>query len=119
MTNRTTRSGIHPFAHFRDASRVQAWAFALIAVSLADLVMTYLLLQASPHFYESNPVADWFFKRWNMAGMTAYKFVIVGVIVVLCEVIERARPGWGQWVLALGFVATFYAFARGLSLYLG
>jgi hypothetical protein len=114
-----SRSGIHPFVHFRDASRVQALAFVLIAVSLADLIMTYLLLQASPRFYESNPVADWFFRRWNMAGMTAYKFVIVGVIVILCEVIERARPGWGQWVLALGCVATALAFARGLSFYLG
>jgi Domain of unknown function (DUF5658) len=98
---------------------VQTLAAILVAWSLADLFMTYLLLQASPHYYEANPVANWFFTKWNMPGMTVYKFAIVGIVITLCEIIERARPGWGQWVLVAGCVATAIVFARGLLFYLG
>ena len=45
---------------------------------------------------ELNPVAQWVFVRWNVAGLTVYKFSMVGLIVVLGETIERHRPGVGR-----------------------
>jgi hypothetical protein len=88
-------------------------------LSAADLFMTFLLLRTSPTFYESNPVAQWVFQRWNIAGMVLFKFSVIGFVIVLGELIERRRPRWGKAVLLVGCVATAYAFAHGLRLYLG
>ena len=69
--------------------------------------MTYALLrQGHVRFYETNPVALWFFRRWNIAGMTAFKFLLVGLIAALCELVERRRPGLGRRVLRLGCLTT-------------
>ena len=75
----------------------------LVVLSIFDILMTYALLRQGFHFYESNPVAQWWFTRWNMAGMTVFKFLAVAV--VSCEVVERRRPGLGRAVLSLGIVA--------------
>ena len=104
--------------YFAESSRNQFLAVVFLAVSLADLLMTYLLLQISPQFYESNPVADWAFQKGNMLGMTIYKFVLAGIVITVCEIIERKRPGGGKFVLAIGCIATMFAFARGLYFYL-
>ena len=103
--------------YFAESSRNQALAVFFLALSLADLVMTYLLLQISPQFYESNPVANWAFQQGNILGMTIYKFVLAGIVITVCEVIERKRPGWGKVVLAIGCVATAIVFAKGLYFY--
>ena len=106
-------------AYFREASRVQTFAACYIGMSLADLLMTYLLLRTSPHFHESNPVARLIFERWNIMGMTFYKIAVVILVVALAEVIERSRPGWGRLILLGGCGATAFAFLRGLQLLLG
>ena len=106
-------------AYFFESTRNKVLVLIFLALSLADLFMTYLLLRSSPHYYESNPVAQWFFSNWNILGMTIYKFAIVGLIVTLCEVIERKRHGWGAVVLGIGCVATGIVFARGLNFWVG
>lgn len=106
-------------AYLRDSSRVQGMAAFLLCLSLVDLLVTYLLLRISPHFYESNPVAQWFFQRWNILGMTLFKFAVVGFVIALGEVIERNRPGWGRFVLLGGCGVTAFAIVRGLRLFLG
>jgi hypothetical protein len=106
-------------SYFRDASVVQDLAVLLVVLSLADLLTTYQLLRISPRFYEANPVAGLFFQRWNMVGMTLFKFALVGFVIALGEVIERHRPGWGRFVLGVGCIATAIAIVRGLQLYLG
>ncbi len=105
--------------YFREASRVQAFAACFIGLSLADLLMTYLLLRTVPHFHESNLVARLIFERWNIMGMTIFKIAVVMVVVALAEVIERHRFGWGRLVLLGGCGATAFAFLRGLQLFLG
>jgi hypothetical protein len=103
----------------RDASHIQGFSVALLSLSIADLLMTYVLFRASRMFYESNPVAQWFFERWNMVGLVLFKFSVIGGVIVLAEIVERHRPKWGKGVLAVGCVAAGYAFAHGLRLYLG
>ena len=94
------RGWFHALAgeHLR-LGRESSW---LLTLSIADLLMTYALLRQGLHFYESNPIARWWFVRWNMAGMTAFKFLVVGGVIVLCEIVERQRPGLGRAVLWLG-----------------
>ncbi len=102
-----------------EPSRVQGLAGLLAILSGADLFMTYTLLRTSPRFFESNPVAQWFFARWNMAGMVAFKFSIIAGVIALSELIERRRPGRGKFVLLVGCVGAAYAVIVGLRLYLG
>ena len=91
----------------------------LITLSACDLFITYLLLWRGSQFYEANPLAQWFFVRWNIAGMTAFKFGLVGIIVVLCEVIERHRPRVGRAIVILGCVAALFVSIYGLKLLIG
>jgi hypothetical protein len=102
-----------------EPSRVQGLAGLLVILSGADLFMTYALLRTSPRFFESNPLAQWFFVRWNMAGMVAFKFSIIAGVIALAEVIERRRPGRGKFVLLVGCLGAVYAVIVGLRLYLG
>jgi Domain of unknown function (DUF5658) len=104
-------------AFFGEASHVQGLSVLLVALSLADLIMTYLLLRTSPRFYESNPVALWVFRQWNIAGMTTFKFLAIGTAIAIGEYIERRRPGWGKFVLLVGCVAAAGVFWHGLKLY--
>jgi hypothetical protein len=90
---------------------------ALLAVSVLDLLMTYVLLRQGFHFYESNPIARWCFARWNMAGMVAFKFGFISLAIVFCEVVERRRPGLGRKVLGFGTVAASAVVAYSLLLF--
>jgi phage FluMu protein Com len=91
----------------------------LIVLSAADLLVTYALLRRGPSFYESNPVAQWFFSRWNIAGMTVFKFSVMGLVIIIGEVVERHRPGWGRALLAASCLATAVVVWYGLRLLFG
>jgi curved DNA-binding protein CbpA len=103
----------------RGDSVVQSLAVCLVGMSFADLLMTYLLLRSGSQFYEANPIALWFFQRWNILGMTLFKFVLVGLVIALAEVIERNRQRWGRLLLIAACGVTGYAVVRGLRLYAG
>jgi DNA-directed RNA polymerase subunit RPC12/RpoP len=106
------------FAVFEE-SQVQGIACGLLFLSAADLFMTFTLLRTSNAFFESNPLAQWFFARWNIAGMALFKFSIIGAVVVVSEFIERRRPGWGRFVLLIGCCGAAYAVYKGFNLYMG
>ncbi len=109
--------GFHDFAGAR--SHLQELSILLILLSSADIFMTYVLLRTSPRFHESNPVAQWIFQRWNIAGMVVFKFASIGTAIAIGEFVERRRPGWGKFVLLVGCAAAAAAFWHGLRLYLG
>jgi hypothetical protein len=100
-------------------SQVQGIACGLLALSAADLFMTFALLRTSPAFFESNPVAQWFFARWNMAGMVMFTFSVIAAVIAVSEFIERRRPGWGRFVLLIGCLGAAYAIYKGFNLYMG
>ncbi|MDX2038305.1 MAG: DUF5658 family protein [Isosphaeraceae bacterium] len=86
-----------------------------VLLSAADLFMTYRLLWKA-RFYESNPIAQFFFARWNIAGLTLFKFSLVIFIIVIAETIERYRPRVGRLILILGCVAAAAAAFHGYRL---
>lgn len=101
-----------------EESRVQGLASGLLVLGAIDLYLTFTLLRRSPAFFEANPVAHWFFARWNMAGMVLFKFAVLGFAIAASELIERRRPGWGKFVLAVGCFGTLYAIHKGYTLHL-
>ena len=78
-----------------------AW---LLLLSVLDLLLTWALLSRGPRFIESNPVAAWFFRRYNIPGLVAYKFGLIALVVVIAEFVERSRPGRGKFVLRVGII---------------
>jgi hypothetical protein len=101
------------------AGRLQVLSLCLIALSTADILLTFTLLARSHAYYESNPVARWFFVHWNMAGLVAFKFTCIAGAIALGEVIERHRPGWGRIVLIIGCVASAAVVWHSMRLVLG
>jgi hypothetical protein len=106
-------------ASARERSALEGESVALILLSLADLMVTYHLLRSGPGFYESNPIARFFFARWNIAGMAVFKFSVVGFVVVAGETVERSRPGLGRFVVLVGCVASAAVVCYGLKLAMG
>lgn len=88
----------------------------LLILSLLDLLMTYTLLRLGIGAYEANPFANWWFLRWNIAGMSFFKFGVIGCVVVLCETVERRRPRVGQAVLWLGCAAALFVLVKGFRI---
>jgi hypothetical protein len=73
------------------------------ALSLADLALTWLLLERSGgRAYESNPVAAWWLLSFGWAGLAGFKFAVAGVVAGLALVVSRSRPRAGGRVLAFG-----------------
>ncbi len=101
------------------ASQLQGLSLCLVALSIADILMTFALLRNDESYYESNPVAGWFFARWNMAGLVAFKFSAIAGAIALGELIERRRGGLGKLVLAVGCAAAAAVVWHSLRLYLG
>lgn len=104
-------------AYTHETSRLQSWIILFLLLSIADLVVTYWLLSVSPNFYESNPIANWFFKNWNIAGMTVFKFSVVALVVIISEFVERRRNGFGKFVLIFGCLVTAAVVAYSIRLY--
>ncbi len=102
-----------------ESSSLEQEILLLVALSAADLLVTYALLRQGPSFYESNPFAQWVFQRWNIAGMTLFKFGVIAGVIVIGEVAERRRPGLGRGLMAVSCVATAAVVAYGLRLLLG
>ena len=100
-------------------SQLQELSLCLIALSIADIIMTFTLLRTGPAYYESNPVAGWFFARWNKTGMVVFKFAAIAGAIALGEIIERRRPGMGKLVLLVGCAAAAAVVWHSLRLYLG
>jgi hypothetical protein len=111
---RRKKPPLHPFD---GRSLLPAESVLFVALSAADLFMTYRLLWQG-QFFEANPVAHWFFVRWNIAGMTAFKFALVAFIIVLSETIERHRPRVGRAILLLGCIGAAAVTVHGLRLQL-
>ncbi len=101
-----------------ESSQVQGIGAWLVILSAADLLMTFALLRRSELFFESNPIAQWFFLKWNITGMVFFKFSMIGSVILMSEIIERKRPGWGRFVLLVGCVAAAFAVLQGGRLYL-
>jgi hypothetical protein len=89
----------------------------LLLLSAADLLTTYALLRQGVRFYEAHPIAQWCFARWNIAGMAGFKFVVIALVIVAAEVVERERPGRGRLVVGAGALAAGAVFVYGVLLY--
>jgi len=118
MKGRKLKTSVERLRLLGKPSAVGPESLLLILLSTGDLFVTYSLLWQQ-RFYEANPVARWFFERWNIAGLTAFKFGLIALVVVLGETIERHRPRVGRAILVLGCVTAAAVMLHGLRLLRG
>lgn len=68
-----------------------------VFVSALDVILTTVLLHLGAE--EVNVIANWVLGRWNIAGMVVFKFVLVSLVLVICEFVGRRRPRLGKWLI--------------------
>jgi hypothetical protein len=105
-------------AFVKDTSRLVWYIIPLIILSICDVLVTYKLLSTSLQFYESNPVANWLFTRFDFAGMIMLKFGGVALAIIIAEYVEYHRPGLGKFILLFGIAITLGVVIYGVKLYL-
>jgi hypothetical protein len=64
-----------------------------VFVSALDAMFTYLVLHMGG--FEANQLAASVLERWGFRGMVIYKFTLITLVIVLCEVIGRRDDTWG------------------------
>lgn len=71
----------------------------LVFVSALDVILTRLVLSAATGTIdeqnEINPLARLVIAEWGMLGASFFKFGLVTIVIVLCEVVGRYRPRTG------------------------
>lgn len=104
-------------AFVQETSRLRWFILPLIGLSVFDVLITHRLMSLSPHFYESNPVADWLFTHFDFAGMIALKFGGVTLAIIIAEYVEHHRRHLGKVILGIGILATAAVVWYGVHLY--
>jgi hypothetical protein len=59
-----------------------------ILVNALDIFITYLHLRSGN--VEANPIANFFFKNWNIVGMIAFKLSIVATVCVIAQIVAMS-----------------------------
>jgi hypothetical protein len=93
---------------FRHPLPLQRESSLFLIASVLDVLMTCMLLEdltgvtGRTIFYESNPVAGYFFHQWHLAGIVYFKFVMVGFIEVIAHIIALKNVAVGRRLLDFG-----------------
>jgi hypothetical protein len=79
-----------------------------LIVSVLDVLMTCLLLAdltgvtGQAIFYESNPVARYFFEGWGLSGIIFFKFGMVAFIEIISQIVALKNEAAGRRLLEFG-----------------
>ena len=97
LSQRGQASGIRAlFAAISQRVPLEFETGLFIVASALDVFMTrYLITHASTEnhmsFVEGNPIARYFLDSWGPGGLTWFKFALVAVVAVICQVIARRK----------------------------
>ena len=101
-------------------SSVRGWGSAVmyphtyvwyVFVSALDVMFTAVTLHLGG--VEMNVVANFVLQRWDFAGMVLFKFVLVTVVICICEFI--GRQNWrlgrdlGHWAVGITWIPVLLA----------
>lgn len=120
-----------PLPRTRPVRYPNAYVWFVFLAAL-DVMLTYLILHpvlfardlgmTESRGAETNALADWIIERWDVPGMVIFKFVLVVVVVVLCEIIGRRKEETGrriaEWAVAITAIPVIIALLQmGFDLY--
>ena len=70
-------------------------AFFILASALDVMMTWYLLMHGGSDdrtwFVESNPIPRYFLYSWGFDALVYFKFAIVAVVAVICQIIARSK----------------------------
>jgi hypothetical protein len=95
---------------FRLPLPLQRESCLYLIVSVLDVMMTCLLLgdlmgvTGETIFYESNPVARYFFEHWQLSGIIFFKFGMVAFIEIIAHIVALKNVAAGRRLLEFGTV---------------
>lgn len=75
-----------------------------VFLSTMDVLMTFIVLWFGGR--ETNGVANWVLQRFGFVGITLFKFALVIVVIVLCEIVGRKDERAGLLLIRAGIVIT-------------
>jgi len=78
----------------------------LVFVSALDLMFTWIILLPPRDGNEVNLLPNWIISRFGLPGVTVYKFALVSLVIVICEVVGRTRLPLGRAVARIGIALT-------------
>ncbi len=91
-----------------------------VLLNLCDIVATYSLLRRNTGYFESNPIARWFYHGWGFLGMIWFKLGMVLLVVVAMQIVATKHPQLARAVLIFGslvvagvFVYSFWLGSHG------
>jgi hypothetical protein len=93
---------------FRMPLPLQRESSLFLIVSVLDVLMTSLLLEdltgvtGQTIFYESNPVARYFFVGWGLRGIVYFKFLTVGLVEVIAHLVAMKKIAVARRLLEFG-----------------
>jgi hypothetical protein len=74
------------------------------------------ILASEPRGQELNPMAAGIIERYGMPGKVAYKFSLVVLVIVICEIVGRAKFASGkrlaEWAVALTAIPVVVAIVQ-------
>src|SRR5262245_14753953 len=80
--------------------------FVYIALSLADLTLTWILLEYSGgKIYESNPIAGAWLATYGWAGLIIYKTLALALVVIVSVYVSFKQPQTARRLLRFAIVA--------------
>jgi hypothetical protein len=76
-------------------------ALFILASTLDAMLTRYLLSVGSSDiwFVESNPIPRYFLDSWGLDGLTYFKFALVALVTVICQIIARSKIDVARRVL--------------------
>lgn len=92
----------------RESNEIVSWRGLLefektlfVLVNVMDIVMTSLLLNTG-QFIESNPIANYVLSEWGFAGVTAFKLIVVSMVMLIANIIAVRRIRTSRRLLHFG-----------------
>ncbi len=90
-----------------------------------DVMLTALILSevfsdidvyAEPRGSEMNPLANWIIRVGGLPGMVAFKFILVILVVCICEIVGRRKHETGRqlakWAVAISAIPVVVALVQ-------
>lgn len=90
-------------AFFSRAALYPQYYVWYVFLSALDVLLTWVVLHLDGR--EANVLADWIIRRHDLPGLVAFKFILVIVVVLVCEFVGRRNLQTGlklaRWAIVL------------------
>lgn len=85
-----------------------------VFVSALDIMLTWVVLHLGGR--EANALANEIIYRYGLPGLVAFKFALVIVVVLICEIVGRKKHESARLLLSVGIMITCMPVVLALAL---